>query len=269
MKANPPEIVPKADLEVLDQEITDERGLYRIRAGNRVHYLTIPTTVFDDDTMSKPFLLIPHLPDFPNTNWTRMTIPREEHGALAHTISLDPLPELHFTFHENLVDILLLDKITQLHPGVLEVLYNGWPAIAKYSCFWDFHRIQRENWAYDIFHNDHDKGQALIAPRVLGHLTENGRPIGLLLEKIEGVLVSIKDREKCEKALRILHAEPIRLVHGDVNRYNMIVDANDSNLRLIDFEHAEQYDESKARKEIESLTAELTEETGRGGTVWF
>lgn len=74
MKANPAKIVPKSKLEVLDQEISDERGLYRVRAGNRVHYLTILTNVFDDDTMSKPFLLIPQLPDFPDTNWTRMTI---------------------------------------------------------------------------------------------------------------------------------------------------------------------------------------------------
>lgn len=136
----------------------------------------------------------------------------------------------------------------------------------KYSCFdWDFHRIQRENWAYDILHNNHDKGQAHIAPRVLGHLTENGRPIGLLLEKIEGTFASIADKLNCEKTLRILHSEPFHLIHGDVSRYNFIVDAKDGFMRLIDFEHAEEYDEVKARKEIESLTVELTEETGRGG----
>ena len=77
MKASPPDIVPKSQLEVLDQEISDERGLYRVRAGNRVHYLTIPTTVFDDDTMSQPLFLIPQLPDFPDADWTRMTISRE------------------------------------------------------------------------------------------------------------------------------------------------------------------------------------------------
>jgi hypothetical protein len=268
MKFNQPEIAPKSKLEVLDQEISDERGIYRVQAGNRVHYLTIPTTVFDDDTMGKPFLLIPQLPDFPNTNWTRMTISRKENGTLAHTISFEPLPELNFTFHENLVDCLSLRKIRRLRPGVVEVLYHGRPAIVKYSCFdWDFHRIRRENWAYDILHNDHHKGQVYVAPRVLGHLTENGRPIGLLLEKIEGTFASIKDKANCEKALRILHAEPLHLVHGDVNRYNFIVDAKDGNVRLVDFEHAEEYDESKAQKEIESLAAELTEETGRGGAV--
>ncbi|KIW74741.1 hypothetical protein Z517_11511 [Fonsecaea pedrosoi CBS 271.37] len=147
----------------------DGRGIYCVQAGNRVHYLTIPTTVFDDDTMGKPFLLIPQLPDFPDTNWTRMTIPRKENGTLAHTISFKTLPELKFTFHENLVDCLSYRKIRRLRPGVVEVHYRGRPAMAKYSCFdWDFYRIQRENWAYDILHNDHDKGQVYVAPRVLG-----------------------------------------------------------------------------------------------------
>jgi hypothetical protein len=45
------------------------------------------------------------------------------------------------------------------------------------------------------------------------------------------------------------------------------VEAEDGNVRLVDFEHAEEYDEGKAQKELESLTAKLTEETGRGGVV--
>lgn len=185
-------------------------------------------------------------------------------GTLAYTITFTPLPELKFTFHSNLIDCLSLQKIAYLCPGVLEVRYNDRPPVVKYSCFdWDFHRIERENWAYDILDNNYDEGQAHIG--VLGHLTENGRPIGLLLEKIEGTFASIEDKSNCEKTLRILHAEPFHLIHGDVNRYNLIVDAEDGLVRLIDFEHAEEYDEVKARKEIESLTAELTEETGRGG----
>ncbi|KKY26250.1 putative alpha-galactosidase a [Phaeomoniella chlamydospora] len=264
IQANPPEIVLKSNLSVLDQEINTDRGLYRVRAGDRVHYLTIPTGIFDDDTMGKPFLLIQQLPDFPDTNWTRMTLSRGVNGTLAYTLSSEPLPEVNFIFHKTLINCLSLPKIKYLRPGVLEVLYNGRPAIAKYSCFdWDFYRMHRENWAYQILH----QGQAHIAPRVLGHLTINGRPIGLLLEKLEGTFASIKDKAKCEEVLRILHAEPLRLIHGDVNRYNFIVDTKDSNVRLIDFEHAEDYDEGKAKEEIESLTAVLQEETGRGSVV--
>lgn len=59
------------------------------------------------------------------------------------------------------------------------------------------------------------------------------------------------------------------MVHGDVNRYNSIVDAKDGTGRLVDFERAEEYDEGRAQKEIESLAAELVEETGRGGPAVF
>ena len=133
--ATPPGFVSKSKLEILDQEISNERGVYRVRAGDRVHYLTIPTTIFDEDTMGKPFLLIPQRPDFPDTDWTRVTISRDSDGALTHAISYDPLPQLKFRFHENLVDILSIPVITRLRCGVHQVLYQDCPAIAKYSCF--------------------------------------------------------------------------------------------------------------------------------------
>lgn len=83
------EIVPKSKLEILDQEISDERGLYRVRAGDRVHYLTMPITVFDEDTMGKPLLLIPQLPDFPDTNWIRMNFPARKRDIGAFRLLLD------------------------------------------------------------------------------------------------------------------------------------------------------------------------------------
>ena len=121
--------------------------------------------------------------------------------------------------------------------------------------------------AYAFLHNDHDPSQPLVAPQVLGHLTESDRPIGLLLEKIEGRFASIEDVEECQKASRSLHAEPLRLIHGDVNRFNFIISSEDGRARLIDFEHAEEYDEDKAREELDSLPAKLAEESGEGGVI--
>lgn len=51
--------VPKSEIEVLSQEINEDFGFYRIRAGQRVHYVTIATDVFDEDAMCRPHLLIP------------------------------------------------------------------------------------------------------------------------------------------------------------------------------------------------------------------
>jgi len=67
---------------------------------------------------------------------------------------------------------------------------------------------------------------------------------------------------KQNKLLHRLHG--MGLIHGDINRYNFIVDRSNSNVRTIDFEHAEDFDKTKARRELESLASELAEETGRG-----
>lgn len=61
-------------VEILSQEISDEEGLYRVRAGQRVYYLTIPTEVFDEDTMCRPYLLIPQLPSLSDIPWSTRSV---------------------------------------------------------------------------------------------------------------------------------------------------------------------------------------------------
>lgn len=109
--------------------------------------------------------------------------------------------------------------------------------------------------------------EARLTPEVLGHLFEGGRNVGLLLEKIEGDYATLADLPKCEAALRKLHK--LGFVHGDANRYNFIVERSAGNVKMIDFEHAEQYDEEKANAEIQELASELTDDSGRGAPVTF
>ncbi|KAI0542538.1 hypothetical protein GGR58DRAFT_452693 [Xylaria digitata] len=56
-------------IEVLSQEISDEEGMYRIRSRQHVYYLTISTDVFDEDTMCRPYLLLPQLPSLSDMPW--------------------------------------------------------------------------------------------------------------------------------------------------------------------------------------------------------
>jgi len=53
------------------------------------------------------------------------------------------------------------------------------------------------------------------------------------------------------------------LVHGDLNRFNFIIHSSTGQARVVDFEHAEPYNEEKARVELGELKDQLTEETGR------
>ncbi|KAB5559954.1 alpha-galactosidase A [Coniochaeta sp. 2T2.1] len=267
-------VLAKSDIEILNQLIDDERGCYRIRLGSRVHYLTIPVGIFDEDTMCRPYLLIPKLPDLlpSDSAWITMIISRDEDsGLLTSTTSTDPLPEIRTAWHEQRVNVLSLERTRRLRSGVHEVSYNGSPAVAKIACFeWDVARIERETWAYEVLAKHSDEGTAPVAPTFLGHLTENSRVMGFLLEKVEGrEPACVDDLAGCEALLSRLHRR-VGLVHGDVNRYNFLVDRGSGSvggMRLVDFEYAEEFEEGLARAELLSLPAELAEETGRGSTV--
>ncbi|KAH8908477.1 hypothetical protein BR93DRAFT_488997 [Coniochaeta sp. PMI_546] len=128
-----------------------------------------------------------------------------------------------------------------------------------------FPQIDHETWAYEMIAKHQLPDDPPIAPTFIGHLTEQGRPIGFLLEKIEGDYASLDDLPECELALRRLH--DLGLLHGDSNRHNFIVDRTTGLVKMIDFEHVEPYDEEKARLELEDLKSQLTEETGRGASV--
>jgi len=71
-------------ISILNQIINDEEGAYRVRVGDKVGYLTISTDVFDEDTVCRPYLLIPKLPEFPKDEWTRIKIVRPSVAAWAH-----------------------------------------------------------------------------------------------------------------------------------------------------------------------------------------
>jgi hypothetical protein len=213
---------------------------------------------------------IPNLPDLPDSPWTTMTISRDENGSLTAVTPMDALPKIRTAWHEQHVDVLTLNSTRCFRSGVHEVQYDDAPAIAKIACFeWEMRRIERETWAYSLLadHHSQNPNESPIAPKFLAHLTENGRIMGLLLEKVDGESACINDLDHCETLLRRLHHD-LGLIHGDVNRYNFLVDrVSRSGVRLVDFEHAEDVNESLAREELLSLPAESTEETGRGTTI--
>jgi hypothetical protein len=261
-----------ATITIVNQEINDERGIYRIQHGRKVGYVTIPIDVFDEATMCRPYLLIPKLPKLPDEDWTRMHISKSSTNgspeALNVQVTNEPLPSVDTTFHNQRIDVLSLARIKRYRSNVHEVLYNGEPAICKIAIFdWEIPRLERETWAYSIldqYQLDHPDMPPLT-PRVLGHVTEQGRITGLLLERLEGVHASLEDLSTCAAALRRLHG--MGLVHGDVNRYNFLVDEQNGGVCMVDFEHASalELDVKMAEEELASLASELEEVTGRGG----
>ncbi|KAF9771235.1 hypothetical protein IL306_011153 [Fusarium sp. DS 682] len=266
-------IVPKSEIEVLNQEIDDDEALYRIRAGDRVHYVTIPghdshDRLFNQDTLCRPYLLLPEFPPFPDTDWTKMRLYRGTDGSVQPDISFEPLDEIECTWHPRSIDILSLKRIKYHKQRIREVEFEGRTAISKIAVLqWLMPQVEHETRIYEALARLQSADEVKMTPEVLGHLVEGGRNIGFLLEKIEGDYATLADLPKCEAALRKLHK--LGYVHGDANRYNFIVERSTGNVKMIDFEHAEQYDEKKAKDEIEELTSELTDESGRGAPVTF
>ena len=140
------DLSPTRYYQILNQLIDDTHGNYRVRHGDKVGYLTISTDVFDEDTMCRPYLMIPQLPTFPEDAWTRMEITRPSADApLQVTTSNDPLPEVETAWHHQKIDVLSLEQTRDYRSDVHEVIYNGLPAISKIAAFdWQVPSMERE-----------------------------------------------------------------------------------------------------------------------------
>jgi predicted Ser/Thr protein kinase len=256
---------------ILSMEVDDEDSFeseYRLQIGNQVKYLVISPGTFDRDTLSFPIPSLPRLPD--EEEWTVAHVSRDEtSGDLKTSISNRTLAGVRCRWHHTQVDCLELEKIKQLTAmafedvshSVLPVTPSSATIIAKIARFeWEIPRIEQETRAYQLL-----EGSGL-APRFLGHIHENGRIMGFLLEKIEGRSASFQDLSICETALGKFHE--LGLVHGDVNRYNFLI--TEEGVKLLDFECLlENASPESMRKELESLRVELVDESGRGGGFIF
>ncbi|KAI0518104.1 alpha-galactosidase A [Xylaria bambusicola] len=159
-----------------------------------------------------------------------------------HVYYLTISTDITFIWHEKQIGVLSLLRMKRLRYGVFETLYEGRVAIAKTACFeWQIPSLTGETWAYYVLiETQRPSDNPLIAPEFLGHLTENGRVMCFLVENWKADL------------------RGLGLVHGDVNRYNFIVEECCRGcVRL----------ERLAHTELESLPAELAEETGHGSTI--
>lgn len=247
---------------------------YRIRLGNKVKYLTIAAaTFFDYFTMMRPLDSLPSML-WNDDNWNVAYISRDpESGELRTSLSVKQLAGVENVWHSVQIDVLDLEMesltcltyevvVRETTDSATEKVYPFPPpfkAIAKIARFeWEIPYIEQETRAYQVLHQK----DPTIAPRLLGHIREGDRVIGLLIEKIEGRRrASIGDLHKCEKALERFHN--LGLLHGDVNRYNFLV--GDDDVKLIDFEgFTEDPTEEEKLLEMQSLPAELVEESGRG-----
>lgn len=258
--------VATEDLEILDQEIDEVEAIYRVRAGKRVHYMSIFNfeQLFDLETVCQPPKLIPKLPPFPDSDWTEIHISQSSNGEMESTTITRPLKSIRCIWHPRSYDVLSLKRVASYMARTKEVKFENRTALAKIANFevW-ISLMEDETEVYESISTDLQPGETPIAPQFLGHLTEQGRCIGFLLEMIEHRYPTKENYPACEQVLRRLHK--IGWIHGDVNRYNFLIEESTGHVKMVDFEHSEPYDEAKAKLEIEQLHFELHRtDIGRG-----
>ena len=160
------------------------------------------------------------------------------------------------------MDHLELAFGNKLRSGVYKVTSAGFrfTVVAKFARLaWEIDAPENECAAYQWI-----EGPG-IGPKFLGHLIEEGRVIGFLMEMITNARhASPDDLGLCRKSLSKLHK--LGIVHGDVNKHNFLI--GDAHATLVDFECARKCEDKRAfKEELRSLPKQLSDTSGKGGVI--
>jgi predicted Ser/Thr protein kinase len=177
------------------------------------------------------------------------------------SVTKSSLSGVENTWHPTLINHLELRKLDRLRQNIHKVGHPRFeePVLVKFAEFpWQIPYLEAETTAYQWIDGSG------IGPKFLGHVTEEGRMIGFVMEYIDGARTATPDDlGACQRALSRLHALGIK--HGDINKHNFVV-REDGEAVLIDFEAAER---GRTGEELESeysrLGDELEDMSGRGG----
>ena len=256
--------MPKIELLQASVDSDDESELRILVDDKHVKYLTIDHGLYDSDDMCFEPAITTMLPPLPLGDWNQCRItpdPATGHPTITQAIKAD-LPTVHPTWHPRKINHLDLHHTRKLRTNVYEATTSSLasPVIVKFARFpFEIAWLDAETRAYEWIQG-HD-----IGPAFLGHVLEEERVIGFVMERVEGAEhAGPGDVERCRRALGRLHALGIR--HGDVNRHNFLVRGKE--VTLIDFDCAEVCrDEGVLAQELESLEREFSDTSGRGGVL--
>ncbi|TKA23430.1 hypothetical protein B0A50_07306 [Salinomyces thailandicus] len=247
----------------IDDDDGDESYFRVLINGVAIKYITIPPGIFSVDDMCFSPVLMTLLPPFPPGDWNDAYVSQDPQSGLPYykTLTKRAWPAITSTWHATTVDYLELDLGFKWKSAVYDTLLNAsTDSIVKFARFdWEIEAVDHETSVYQWI-----EGQA-IGPAFQGHVTEHGRVIGFLIEKVAHARhAGPEDLGLCEGVLAKLHRLGIK--HGDVNRYNFLI--HEGRATLIDFECARRCeDQDKLERERQSLLEQLSETSGRGGRI--
>jgi len=254
------------NIQVLQASVDpDDESHFRILVGGKfIKYLTVDTGLYSPDDMCFAPSLIPLLPPLPLGDWNVGHISKDPtHGRpYFATATKIPLRKITHIWHASQIDYLELKMGRKLRSNVYEATsprFNS-TIIAKFARFsWEIPYLDSETAAYEWI-NGHQ-----IGPEFLGHLIEEGRVIGFLVERVLDCRhATPEDLAPCQHTLAKLHKLGIK--HGDINKHNFLI--RNGKATLIDFDSAEQCDHPKLLgDEFQMLEQQLLDDSGRGGSI--
>ncbi|KAB8356397.1 hypothetical protein FH972_023980 [Carpinus fangiana] len=235
------------NIHVIHLEVDEDtlEGDYRFLVDDcYVKYVSINGNgILDCEDMCFTPVLIPSLPPFPPGDWNCGHIAKNDNGKAAFAWTRrENLPSIGDPWHPFRANILDLDI-----KNAFKMQSNVWRVkipelgdrrvVAKMANFL---------WEVDYYHFETQANYWIrdmgIAPEFLGHIVEEGRIVGLLVEYIE---------------------ESRRAGSDDVAACRKLLDER---AWLIDWESAVRCDETaQLEEEMQRLESELEDESGKGG----
>lgn len=198
----------------------------------------------------------------PPGNWNVGRVSKDPVTGKPHfaATAKETLPSITHVWHHTKIDHLSLTFGAKLRSNVYEATSPHFESVVvtKFARFpWEIQFLDKETEAYEWI-SGHE-----IGPRFLAHLTEEGRVIGFIVEKISDFEhATPNDVSLCQNTLSILHS--IGIKHGDTNKHNFLV--HEGKATMIDFDCAERVsDKEVLEAEAIGLEAEFQDMSGRGG----
>ena len=232
----------------------DCESLYRFRAGLYVLYIILQphcTLIADPDDYGFPPAILKLLPSTIDPSYNLVHI--SSSGECQFTTV--ELKAVETVWHSTIVDVITLPIVRRMNPNVFKVKYAGAYAIAKIAWFeFEIPYIEAETRSY------RDLEGLSLGSKFLAHLSEKPRPMGMLIEYLDGRRPTKDDFDACSRALRRLHCWG--WAHRDINRDNFVVVGSEA--RLFDFEESGPATEQERSAEMEKLYQKLIDESGRG-----
>ncbi|OBT87959.1 hypothetical protein VE02_04515 [Pseudogymnoascus sp. 03VT05] len=212
-----------------------------------------------------------NVPNWDDESWTTLTVSREEGGEVK-TVRDEWAP--HFlaagaiTRELPRINVLELEVTARLKNRVSRVKLPGQERtrILKICPFaYQLRYFAQEVRAYEALC---ERGCELV-PRLEAYIFERSEEqvVGFVCDEVEGRFAGVDDYEECRRGVEKLHE--FGVVHGDLNKYNIIIAAD--GVRFIDLENAVLDTEVEGSKfarlcveELDGLENKLNDEEGWG-----